>query len=77
MSDLRPTWPCVGELRNGTRCGGVAKLAGRYKRNPDFGVYRCERCGRETIETAQPLPTDRTGADMQTRERAGGAGDGT
>lgn len=62
---LRLGWPCL------STCGGVMKLSGRYKHNMDFGVYRCQKCGRETIETARPLPSDTTGADMPVRERPG------
>jgi len=53
-------------------CGGVMKMTGRYQRNLDFGVYRCGKCGRETIETAQPMPTDSTGQDMRSKYRPEG-----
>lgn len=66
MSALRLSLSCL------RTCGGVMKLTGRYQRNLDFGVYRCGKCGRQTIDTAQPLPTDRTGADMQSKFRPEG-----
>lgn len=51
MSDHRPTWRCT--------CGRTMRLA--FVQRSGWGIYRCDSCKREAIETAHPHPSQTTG----------------
>jgi hypothetical protein len=67
MSSLPQTRPCLSS------CGGTMHLKATFKGSEPFGQYVCQnpKCRRSVIETAFPMTSDTTGADMPSRTRPG------